>query len=52
MMDRPLGPQSQDAVHKKLHAVHKHDSQQEKDPERNPTTEIQSNPDPTVQTHY
>ena len=30
MVDRPLGPQSQGAVHRKLHAVHRHGSQRER----------------------
>ena len=37
-------------INRKLHAVHRCGSQREKDPGRDPMAEIQSDPDPTVQT--
>ena len=51
-MDRSFGPQSQGTVHENSYAVYRCGSQQEKDSGRDPTAEIQSDPDPTVQTHY
>ena len=51
MVDRSIGPRSQGAVHRKLHAVHRRGSQWEKDPRCDPMTEIQSYLDPTVAVH-
>ena len=48
MVDQSVGPQSQGAVHKKLHMVHRHGSQWEKDSGHDPTADIHPDLDPTV----
>ena len=44
-MDRPIDLRNQGAVHRKLHAVHGHGSQWEKDSGRDPMVDIHHDPD-------